>query len=63
MIESCPFCNMEALLNVAENPIGLAFPDAFPVAEGHTLVVPRQHLTSIFDLSDANQIQLWQIVA
>lgn len=63
MIESCPFCNTEDLLILAENTIGIAFPDAFPVAEGHTLIIPRRHVTSIFDVSEADQTQLWQLVA
>ncbi len=63
MIESCPFCNTEAFVIVVENPIGIAFPDAFPLAEGHTLVIPRQHVSSVFDLSEADQTQLWQLVA
>src|SRR5690606_5605397 len=57
------FCTVDAPLIFAENPIGIAFPDAFPVAEGHTLVSPRKHVTSIFDLSESDQAQLWQLVA
>ena len=35
---------------VAENDDFLAFLDIFPVAKGHTLVVPKQEVDYIFDL-------------
>ena len=60
---TCPFCTIEESLIVAQNTTSIAFSDAFPVTEGHTLVIPRQHVTSIFDLSDSDQAQLWQLVA
>jgi diadenosine tetraphosphate (Ap4A) HIT family hydrolase len=37
--------------------------DAFPVTEGHTLVVPRQHVASIYELSAEEQAALWAVVA
>jgi diadenosine tetraphosphate (Ap4A) HIT family hydrolase len=36
--------------------------DAFPVAEGHTLVVPRKHVGSIYELSLAEQSTIWNLV-
>ncbi len=38
-------------------------PDSFPVAEGHTLVVPRAHVTSIFELAKDEQEELWRLVS
>ncbi|MFN8353426.1 MAG: HIT family protein [Spirosomataceae bacterium] len=37
---------------VAENDQFLAFLDIMPLAEGHTLVIPKQEIDYIFDLSD-----------
>jgi hypothetical protein len=48
----CPFCSLDATPVRAENAAAVAIADAFPVAEGHTLVVPKRHITSIFDLTD-----------
>lgn len=39
-----------------------AFRDQFPVSESHTLVIPRQHVTSIFDLHDNELEDLWKTV-
>lgn len=60
---ACPFCTLEEQLIVAQNETSLAFRDAFPVANGHTLVIPRQHVTSIFDLSADDQARLWKLAA
>jgi histidine triad (HIT) family protein len=37
---------------VAENDHFMAFLDAFPVKEGHVLVVPKTEVDKIFDVSD-----------
>src|SRR5688500_13057619 len=60
---TCPFCNIEKSLIIAKNATAIAIRDAFPLADGHTLVIPRQHVTSMFDHSESYQTQLWQLVA
>ena len=37
---------------IAENEEFLAFLDAFPITEGHTLVIPKEETDYIFDLDD-----------
>lgn len=37
---------------IAENDKFLAFLDVFPLADGHTLIVPKIEVDYIFDLSD-----------
>lgn len=37
---------------IAENDKFLAFLDIMPLAEGHTLVIPKQEIDYIFDLPD-----------
>ena len=37
---------------IAENDHFFAFLDVFPCAKGHTLVVPKQEIDYLFDLSD-----------
>ena len=58
----CPFCGVAADRIVLENSVGIVLKDAFPVSRGHTLVVPRQHVESLFDLPPADQVALWQLV-
>jgi len=40
----------------------LAFFDAFPITEGHTLVVPKRHVSSLFDLPEEEQAAIWRAV-
>jgi len=37
---------------IAENEEFLAFLDAFPIAKGHTLIIPKKEVDYIFDLDD-----------
>lgn len=60
---NCPFCQMENHQIQAANEFALAFFDAFPVAEGHSLVVPKRHVASLFDLAEAEQLAVWTLVA
>jgi diadenosine tetraphosphate (Ap4A) HIT family hydrolase len=59
----CPFCHLEQSSIILENDLAVAFPDAFPVAEHHLLVVRRRHVASLFDLTEAEQAALWRLVA
>jgi histidine triad (HIT) family protein len=38
---------------IAENDHFIAFLDVFPLVKGHVLVVPKQEVDKVFDLSDA----------
>jgi len=40
----------------------ISFLDAFPVAKGHTLVIPKQHLPQIQDMSSIVNQKLFQTV-
>ena len=59
----CPFCALDAARIYAENDVAVAIPDAFPIAEGHTLVIPKRHVASIFDLSEDEQAAVSRLVA
>jgi diadenosine tetraphosphate (Ap4A) HIT family hydrolase len=61
--QRCPFCHLEKSRIILENDCSVALPDAYPVTEGHTLVVPKRHVVSLFDLPDEEQAALWRLVA
>jgi len=63
MPNQCPFCDVALSCIQLENEVGIAILDAFPVSEGHILVVPRKHVTTLFDLSPVEQASLWQLVS
>ena len=47
---SCVFCNEVGNRVVEDNKLALAFLDAYPVTEGHTLIIPKRHVADYFDL-------------
>lgn len=61
MHDECPFCHPESWRIRLETEVGRAIEDLFPVAEGHTLVIPRRHLRTIYDLPEEDQAALWEL--
>lgn len=59
---NCPFCNPAPVSLWLERPNALALWDRFPVSDGHTLIVPRCHVASLFDLPLPEQASIWEFV-
>ena len=49
---ACPFCTLPVARVIDENITAIAIRDGFPVALGHTLLIPKRHTGSFFDLSE-----------
>jgi diadenosine tetraphosphate (Ap4A) HIT family hydrolase len=47
----CPFCSVSAERVRETCALAFTVDDAFPVAPGHTLVIPRRHAADFFDLT------------
>ena len=62
-MSACPFCSLDPSRKWIENDHALAFPDAFPLTDGHTLVIPRKHVASIYELTADEQSAVWDLVA
>ena len=62
---NCTFCrilnNELSSSRVYEDEHTVAFLDIHPIAQGHTLVVPRRHVESYTDLSSEEVAQLAQV--
>lgn len=60
---SCSFCALpaERILLLADE--ALVIRDAFPVSPGHTLVIPRRHIGSFFELTDAERACMVELLA
>jgi diadenosine tetraphosphate (Ap4A) HIT family hydrolase len=44
--QGCPFCSIDEHRIVWSSPVVIVLLDAFPVSPGHSLVVPRRHVSS-----------------
>jgi len=63
MDEECPLCRATSARNVLlANEHATAIPDAYPVSKGHTLIVSRRHVASLFDLSPDEQCAIWELL-
>jgi len=51
----CLFCSLTPDRILAESDHTITILDAFPVSEGHTLIIPRRHVQSFFDLQTAEK--------
>ena len=47
----CAFCTLPSARVIDENATALTIRDGYPVSPGHTLLIPRRHTGSFFDLS------------
>jgi ATP adenylyltransferase len=57
----CPFCRRDRPF-LAETKLAFAFLDGFPVSKGHTLVIPKRHVESLWDMSDDEYIDAFDLV-
>lgn len=61
----CPFCTF--VLPGLDRPLPqeteavVAFEDAFPSTEGHTLVIPRRHVGRVLELTAEERSDLWAV--
>ena len=57
---NCPFCyetNYES-----EGDLTFTKTDSYPVSKGHTLVIPKRHISSYFECTDNERLELWSLV-
>ena len=54
----CLFCHIPAERVIDGNGLAFVVADAFPVSPGHTLIIPRRHLTDFLDLTDVEVLAL-----
>lgn len=55
---SCPFCALDQRRILFENDTFAVTEDGFPISPGHTLIIPKRHTSSVFDLSPEEFILL-----
>lgn len=65
MAAECIFCAIVAdeadASFVVSSELAVAFLDILPVAEGHTLVIPRRHAVGLTDLDDTEGAELFRL--
>ncbi|MFC4789036.1 MULTISPECIES: HIT family protein [Giesbergeria] len=58
----CPFCTLPATRIVQQNEHAVWLMDGFPVSPGHSLVIPKRHVGSFFEVSPDERTALFELL-
>ena len=47
----CPFCTLPPERIIDSNEFGVVIRDGFPISPGHTLIIPKRHVGSFFEIT------------
>ena len=62
MTAPCIFCHLSPDRVVHETALSRVVRDAFPVSPGHTLIMPKRHVASFFDVTEAERTDLMNLL-
>ena len=51
MTKECPFCKLTPDRIINSNEFGFVIRDGFPISPGHTLIIPKRHVGSFFEIT------------
>lgn len=57
-MKPCAFCVLPSDRIIDSSSLGLVFRDGFPISPGHTLIIPKRHVASFFELEAAERSEL-----
>ena len=58
----CPFCSLPAIRTVEQNAHAVLILDAYPVSPGHSLVIPKRHVGSFFEVTQFERAALFALL-
>jgi diadenosine tetraphosphate (Ap4A) HIT family hydrolase len=58
----CPFCTLPDSRIVEENEHAVVILDGFPVSPGHSLIIPKRHVGSFFEITDIERAALFKLL-
>lgn len=58
----CPFCTLPESRIVEENEHAVLILDGFPVSPGHSLIIPKRHVGSFFEVSAQERAALFELL-
>jgi diadenosine tetraphosphate (Ap4A) HIT family hydrolase len=62
MHASCPFCALDPTVIAGANALAVRLNDRFPVAPGHSLIIPRRHIGSFFEATAEERTALLSLL-
>jgi diadenosine tetraphosphate (Ap4A) HIT family hydrolase len=61
-VKPCAFCTLPESRIIDASTLAMVVRDAFPVSPGHTLVIPKRHVGSFFDLTELERQDLLSLL-
>ncbi len=61
-MSDCPFCAIAPDKTISSNSLTFTVRDTLPVSPGHTLILPKRHIASIFEATREEVAALWEAV-
>ena len=58
----CVFCTLTDTRIIRENEHAIVIRDGFPISPGHTLVIPRRHVASFFQITADERLCLLELL-
>jgi diadenosine tetraphosphate (Ap4A) HIT family hydrolase len=62
MNKPCPFCTLPPERIIDSNDLALVIRDGYPISPGHTLVIPKRHIGSWFEITQTEQEALLNLL-
>ena len=59
---TCPFCTLPKERIQLVNDLGVVIRDGYPISLGHTLIIPKRHVGSFFELQKDEHDALMKLV-
>lgn len=59
---NCPFCTLPPDRLVDENKHALWIYDGFPVSAGHSLIIPKRHVGSFFEVTREERLSMFELL-
>ena len=59
---SCPFCTLPPERIIDENEHAVWIYDGFPLSPGHSLIIPKRHVGSFFEITTAEKIAILNLI-
>ena len=58
----CAFCRITPERIVFANELAFVERDRYPLTKGHSLVIPRRHVQSLFDTTEEERLALFELL-
>lgn len=60
--DHCPYCNFDEYDVITQNDFGVVLAEPCPLSKGHSVIIPRRHVGSFFDITEKERKSLMSLL-